>query len=80
MGELASLFDKSIGHFAGLSADVQLSLALTGLSIHCDSTMDNKRKADSMAMMEMAPPKQPRNELVAADPETKRQLMAAVST
>lgn len=41
--------------------------------------MENKRKADSMAVVEMAPPKQPRNELMVADPETKRQLMAAVS-
>ena len=39
-----------------------------------------KRKAESSALVEMAPPKVPRadNQLVGVDPETKKQLMAAV--
>ena len=39
-----------------------------------------KRKAESNALVEMAPPKVPRadNQLVGVDPETKKQLMAAV--
>lgn len=41
----------------------------------------SKRKAESQALVEMAPPKVPRadNQLVGIDPETKKQLMAAVS-
>lgn len=42
-----------------------------------DST---KRKAESSALVEMAPPKVPRSDmqLVGMNPETKKQLMAAV--
>jgi len=42
--------------------------------------MDAKRKAEqTTALVEMAPPKRPKNELVAMDSETQKQLMAAVS-
>ena len=40
-----------------------------------------KRKAESTALVEMAPPKQPLNnqQLVGIDSETRKQLMTAVS-